>query len=143
MRIAAAAQPVDPDASAVLGAARARDHAAAGARSWRSGGALLVAAAIPAVWLAADAGLDLRDPASPAVGARLRRARAARVGPGAVAPAQVLVDTGRADGVRARRCEAAVGAARRRDVARDPEVAAVYCAARRPLRRPDAAATRR
>jgi uncharacterized membrane protein YdfJ with MMPL/SSD domain len=96
-------------------------------RKWRYAGAVgavLVAAAIPVAWLqltpGATAGIS-QYPQS----VRGLNVLQATLGPGAIAPAQVLVDTGRAGGVEDRQVGAAIGRLVRA-VGRDPEVAATY-----------------
>jgi RND superfamily putative drug exporter len=87
------------------------------------GSAVLVALAVPALWLQTTPGSSLGVPRSPQAIAGFDLLRHA-VGAGAVAPTQVAVDTGRPGAARA----PAVSAAFRRlqgALRRDPEVAAV------------------
>ncbi len=96
-------------------------------RKWRyvtAVGAILVAGAIPAAWLQLTPGATAGIPQYPQ-SVRGLNVLQATLGPGAIAPAQVLVDTGRAGGVR----DAAVRSAIARlvaEVERDPEVSAAY-----------------
>ncbi len=86
--------------------------------------ALLAAGAIPVAWLQLTPGATAGIPQHPQSVRGLNVLQAA-VGPGAIAPAQVLVDTGRAGGVR----DPAVRAAIARllgGVRRDAEVSAAY-----------------
>jgi putative drug exporter of the RND superfamily len=96
-------------------------------RKWRyviGVGGLLVAVAIPAGWLQLTPGATAGIPQSPQ-SVRGLNVLEGTLGPGAIAPAQVLVDTGRANGIEAPPVRAAVG--RLVDaVERDPEVAAAY-----------------
>ena len=111
----------------------------------RGGGSprVLVAAAIPVARLQLDPGLDSRDPAAPAVGTGASTRSSGALGPGAIAPAQVLVDA-RAAGRRRRAPEVEAAITRLvGELARDPEVAAAYHADSGPLRRPDRAVRRR
>jgi putative drug exporter of the RND superfamily len=88
-----------------------------------AGAAVLVAAAVPSLWLQTTPGSSLGIPRSPQAIAGFDLLRHA-VGAGAVAPTQVAVDTGRPGGART----PAVTAAFRRlqaSLRRDPEVAAV------------------
>jgi RND superfamily putative drug exporter len=87
------------------------------------GGSALVAAAVPAFWIQLTPGSTFGIPRDvPAVrGFDLLRAA---VGPGAVAPTQVLVDAGREGGVRSTEVQGAVQRLAR-SLARDPEVATV------------------
>jgi RND superfamily putative drug exporter len=96
-------------------------------RRWRyviGVGGLLVAVAIPVGWLQLTPGATAGIPQSPQSVQGLKVLEAT-LGPGAIAPAQVLVDTGRARGIEVPPVRAAVG--RLVDaVERDPEVAAAY-----------------
>jgi RND superfamily putative drug exporter len=86
--------------------------------------ALLVAAAIPVGWLQLTPGATAGIPQSPQSVRGLKVLEAA-LGPGAIAPAEVLVDSGRAGGVR----EPAIQAAIARlvgELGRDGEVSATY-----------------
>ncbi len=87
------------------------------------GAALLVSAAVPALWLATTPGSSFGIPRTPQAIAGFDVLRKA-VGAGAVAPTEVVVDTGSAGGARARAVQAALGRLRRR-IAADPEVASV------------------
>jgi uncharacterized membrane protein YdfJ with MMPL/SSD domain len=96
-------------------------------RKWRyvtAIGALLVAAAIPVGWLQLTPGATAGIPQYPQSVRGLNVLEGA-LGPGAIAPAQVLVDTGRPGGVGRPDVRAAV-ARLVREVKRDPEVSAVY-----------------
>jgi putative drug exporter of the RND superfamily len=86
--------------------------------------ALLVAAAIPVVWLQLTPGATAGIPQSPQSVRGLKVLESA-LGPGAIAPAQVLVDSGRAGGVRERQIQAAIGRLLG-EVSRDAEVSAAY-----------------
>jgi RND superfamily putative drug exporter len=88
--------------------------------------ALLVAAAIPVGWLQLTPGATAGIPQYPQSVRGLRVLEEA-VGPGAIAPAQVLVDTGRDGGVLAAPVQAAIDRLRG-ELSRDPEVAAAYYA---------------
>ena len=96
-------------------------------RKWRyviGIGGLLIAVAIPAGWLQLTPGATAGIPQSPQ-SVRGLNVLEGTLGPGAIAPAQVLVDTGHANGIERRLVRAAVG--RLVDaVERDPEVAAAY-----------------
>src|SRR5690349_4133524 len=87
-------------------------------------GALLVAAAIPAGWLQLTPGATAGIPQSPQSVRGLNVLEGA-LGPGAIAPAQVLVDTGRANGIERPAVRAAL-ARLVQSVGYDPEVAAAY-----------------
>jgi RND superfamily putative drug exporter len=98
-------------------------------RKWRyvlAVGALLLAAAVPVAWLqltpGATAGIPQHPQSVRGLGV-LERV----LGPGAVAPAQVLVDTGRPGGVARPGVRAALGRLVQA-IQRDPEVAATYYA---------------
>jgi uncharacterized membrane protein YdfJ with MMPL/SSD domain len=96
-------------------------------RKWRyvlAIAALLVAAAIPVAWLQLTPGATAGIPQYPQ-SVRGLSVLERVLGPGAVAPAQVLVDTGRAGGVDRPEVRAAVGRLVQ-EVERDPEVAAAY-----------------
>ncbi len=86
--------------------------------------ALLLAAAIPVGWLQLTPGATAGIPQSPQSVRGLRVLEAA-LGPGAIAPAEALIDSGRAGGVRDPAIQAAIarliGEARR-----DREVSATY-----------------
>src|SRR6478752_5051807 len=86
--------------------------------------AVLVAGAIPVVWLQLTPGATAGIPQYPQSVQGLKVLEGA-VGPGSIAPAQVLVDGGRPGGARSPEVEAAitrlVG-----ELGRDPEVAAAY-----------------
>jgi uncharacterized membrane protein YdfJ with MMPL/SSD domain len=88
------------------------------------GAALPVAAAVPAFWLQLTPGSAFGIPRHPQAVQGFDVLRKA-VGPGAVAPAQVLVDSGRRGGVREPRIQAAIARLLPRLEA-DREVAAVY-----------------
>jgi RND superfamily putative drug exporter len=96
-------------------------------RKWRyvfAIGGLLIALAIPVAWLQLTPGATAGIPQYPQ-SVRGLNVLQATLGPGAIAPAQVLVDTGRAGGLRAPGVSAAIA----RLVAaaeRDPEVSATY-----------------
>ena len=98
-------------------------------RRWRYAtvvGAVLVAAAIPVAWLQLTPGATAGIPQYPQ-SVRGLNVLQATLGPGAIAPAQVLVDTGRPGGVRTNDVQAAIGrlvSATRKD----PEVSAAYFA---------------
>jgi len=86
--------------------------------------ALLLALAVPVAWLQLTPGATAGIPQSPQSVRGLNVLKAA-LGPGAIAPAQVLVDTGKPSGVSDPAVQAAIG----RLVAAtevDPEVAAAY-----------------
>jgi putative drug exporter of the RND superfamily len=86
--------------------------------------ALLLALAVPVAWLQLTPGATAGIPQSPQSVRGLNVLKAA-LGPGAIAPAQVLVDTGKPGGVSDPAVQAAIG----RLVAAtkvDPEVAAAY-----------------
>jgi RND superfamily putative drug exporter len=89
-------------------------------------GALLVAAAIPVAWLQLTPGATAGIPQHPQSVRGLRVLEGA-VGPGAVAPAQVLVDSGRAGGARTAPVRAGI-ARLLGELGRDREVAAAYFA---------------
>jgi putative drug exporter of the RND superfamily len=89
-------------------------------------GALLVLAAVPVGWLQLTPGATAGIPQYPQSVRGLRVLEEA-LGPGAIAPAQVLVDSGRAGGVRSAPVRAAV-ARLDTELVGDPEVAAVYSA---------------
>jgi RND superfamily putative drug exporter len=96
-------------------------------RKWRylaAVSALLVAAAIPVGWLQLTPGATAGIPQYPQSVRGLNVLESA-LGPGAIAPAQVLVDSGRSGGVRSgpvlRAIERLVD-----EAARDPEVSATY-----------------
>jgi len=88
------------------------------------GTTMLVAAAAPALWLQLTPGSTFGIPRHPQAMRGFDVLRAA-VGPGAVAPTQVLVDTGRAGGVRDPHVQSAIARLVPRLKA-DPEVAQVY-----------------
>ena len=96
-------------------------------RKWRyvlATAALLLALAVPVAWLQLTPGATAGIPQSPQSVRGLNALKTA-LGPGAIAPAQVLVDTGRSGGVSDPAVQAAIG----RLVARvkgDPEAAATY-----------------
>ena len=96
-------------------------------RKWRyvlATAALLLALAVPVAWLQLTPGATAGIPQSPQSVRGLNVLKTA-LGPGAIAPAQVLVDTGRSGGVSDPAVQAAIG----RLVARvrgDPEAAATY-----------------
>ncbi len=98
-------------------------------RKWRyvlAIGGVLVAGAIPVAWLQLTPGATAGVPQHPQ-SIRGLNVLQATLGPGAIAPAQVLVDTGRPGGVRGPAVRA--GIARLVDeVRRDPEVSATYFA---------------
>jgi putative drug exporter of the RND superfamily len=87
-------------------------------------GALLVVGSIPVAWLQLTPGATAGIPQSPPSVRGLRVLEDA-VGPGAIAPAQVLVDSGRSGGARAAPVEVAI-ARLVAELARDREVAAAY-----------------
>ena len=87
-------------------------------------GALLLAAAIPVAWLQLTPGATAGIPQYPQ-SVRGLNVLERVLGPGAVAPAQVLVDSGRAGGVARPEVRAAV-ARLVQEVGRDPEAAATY-----------------
>jgi RND superfamily putative drug exporter len=89
-------------------------------------GTLLVAGAIPVAWLQLTPGATAGIPQSPQSVRGLNVLQAA-LGPGAIAPAQVLVDSGRTGGIRAPAIQAAL-ARLVRELERDPEVSAAYYA---------------
>jgi putative drug exporter of the RND superfamily len=98
-------------------------------RKWRyvlAIGALLVAASIPVAWLQLTPGATAGIPQSPQSVRGLKVLEAA-LGPGAIAPAQVLVDSGRPGGVQDPAIQAAI-ARLVSEVGRDPEVSAAYYA---------------
>jgi RND superfamily putative drug exporter len=115
-------EPVDPERG--LWARLARSIMRRPALYLALGGTALVAAAVPAFWLELTPGSTYGIP---------RHVQAVRgfdllreaVGPGAVAPTQVLVDTGCPGGTREARVRAAVGRVAA-GLRRDREVAAVY-----------------
>ncbi len=86
--------------------------------------ALLLAAAIPAFWLQLTPGATAGIPQYPQSVRGLTVLEEA-LGPGAIAPAQVLVDTGVPGGVRTPAAQAAIGRLVV-EVQRDPEVAVAY-----------------
>jgi RND superfamily putative drug exporter len=86
--------------------------------------ALLVAAAIPVGWLQLTPGATAGIPQSPQSVRGLRVLEAA-LGPGAIAPAEVLVDSGRPAGVRGPSIQAAI-ARLIGELGRDGEVSATY-----------------
>ena len=96
-------------------------------RKWRyvlATAALLLALAVPVAWLQLTPGATAGIPQSPQSVRGLNVLKTA-LGPGAIAPAQVLVDTGRSGGVSDPAVQVAIG----RLVARvrgDPEAAATY-----------------
>ncbi len=87
-------------------------------------GTLLVVATIPVAWLQLTPGATAGIPESPPSVQGLRVLEGA-VGPGAIAPAQVLVDSGRPGGARSVPVEAALGRLVA-ELGRDAEVAAAY-----------------
>ncbi len=87
------------------------------------GATLLVSAAVPAFWLATTPGSSFGIPRHPQAIAGFDVLRKA-VGAGAVAPTEVVVDTGHAGGARAAAVQSAL-ARLRTAVAADPEVASV------------------
>jgi RND superfamily putative drug exporter len=96
-------------------------------RKWRyitvvSG--LLVAAAIPVAWLQLTPGATAGIPQHPPSVRGLNVLESA-LGPGAIAPAQVVVDSGRAGSVRSVGVQRAIQRLVD-EVARDPEVSATY-----------------
>jgi uncharacterized membrane protein YdfJ with MMPL/SSD domain len=96
-------------------------------RKWRYAGAitgLLVAFAIPVAWLQLTPGATAGIPQYPQSVRGLNVLQAA-LGPGAIAPSQVLVDTGRPGGVDTADVQAAIQRLVQ-EVANDPEVSAVY-----------------
>jgi RND superfamily putative drug exporter len=87
-------------------------------------GTVLLAGTVPVAWLQLTPGTTSGIPQHPQ-SVRGLKLLEGTLGPGAIAPAQVLVDSGRSGGAR----DAAVGSAIARFVAevkRDPEVAAAY-----------------
>jgi uncharacterized membrane protein YdfJ with MMPL/SSD domain len=86
--------------------------------------ALLVAAAIPVAWLQLTPGATAGIPQYPQSVRGLKVLEEA-LGPGAIAPAQVLVDSGRPGGVRTAPVQASI-ARLVAEVDRDPEVSAAY-----------------
>jgi putative drug exporter of the RND superfamily len=96
-------------------------------RKWRYAlavGAVLVVATIPVAWLQLTPGATAGIPQSPPSVRGLLVLEGA-VGPGAIAPAQVLVDSGRSGGVGTAPVETAIGRLVA-ELARDHEVAAAY-----------------
>jgi RND superfamily putative drug exporter len=96
-------------------------------RKWRyllAAAALLVALAVPVAWLQLTPGATAGIPQHPQSVRGLNVLKAA-LGPGAIAPAQVLVDTRTPGGVSAPRVQAAVSRLVA-EVRRDPEVSAAY-----------------
>jgi RND superfamily putative drug exporter len=89
-----------------------------------AGAAVLVAAAVPALWMQLTPGSALGIPRFPPAVRGFDVLRAV-VGPGAVAPTQVLVDTHRRDGARAPAVRAAVERLTA-ELRRDPEVARTF-----------------
>jgi uncharacterized membrane protein YdfJ with MMPL/SSD domain len=87
-------------------------------------GALLVVVTVPVAWLQLTPGATAGIPQSPPSVRGLRVLEEA-VGPGAIAPAQVLVDSGHPGGTRTAPVEAAIGRLVA-ELARDHEVAAAY-----------------
>jgi RND superfamily putative drug exporter len=87
------------------------------------GAALLVAAGVPALWLATTPGSSFGIPRHPQAIAGFDVLRHA-VGAGAVAPTQVVVDAGRSGGAASAGVQAAVGRLRA-ELRVDPEVAGV------------------
>jgi uncharacterized membrane protein YdfJ with MMPL/SSD domain len=85
---------------------------------------LLVVATVPVAWLQLTPGATAGIPQSPPSVRGLRVLEAA-VGPGAIAPAQVLVDSERSGGARAAPVQAAIGRLVA-ELERDREVAAAY-----------------
>jgi RND superfamily putative drug exporter len=97
------------------------------ARKWRyviAAAALLAALAVPVAWLQLTPGATAGIPQSPQSVRGLNVLKRA-LGPGAIAPAQILVDAGRAGGVSDPAVLAATGRLVRALEA-DPEVAAAY-----------------
>ena len=86
--------------------------------------ALLLALAVPVAWLQLTPGATAGIPQSPQSVRGLNVLKTA-LGPGAIAPAQVLVDTGRPGGVSDPALQAAIGRLVG-EVKSDPEAAAVY-----------------
>ncbi len=86
--------------------------------------ALLLAGAIPVAWLQLTPGATAGIPQSPQSVRGLNVLEGA-LGPGAIAPGQVLVDSGRAGGVDTPAVQASI-ARFVRELARDPEVSAAY-----------------
>jgi RND superfamily putative drug exporter len=96
-------------------------------RKWRyvfAIGALLVAAGIPVAWLQLTPGATAGIPQYPQ-SVRGLNVLERVIGPGAIAPAQVLVDTGRPGGVEQPQVRSSLGRLVER-LERDPEVAATY-----------------
>jgi RND superfamily putative drug exporter len=96
-------------------------------RKWRyliATAALLMALAVPVAWLQLTPGATAGIPQSPQSVRGLNVLKAA-LGPGAIAPAQVLVDTGRPGGLTDPAVKAAIGRLVSK-VEADPEVAAAY-----------------
>jgi putative drug exporter of the RND superfamily len=87
-------------------------------------GTLLVVATIPVAWLQLTPGATAGIPQSPPSVEGLRVLEGA-VGPGAIAPAQVLVDSGRPGGARSAPVEVALGRLVA-ELGQDAEVAAAY-----------------
>jgi RND superfamily putative drug exporter len=98
-------------------------------RKWRYVaviGSLLAAGSIPVAWLQLTPGATAGIPQSPQSVRGLNVLQAA-LGPGAIAPAQVLVDTGLSGGVRNARVQSAI-ARLVAELERDPEVSVTYYA---------------
>jgi uncharacterized membrane protein YdfJ with MMPL/SSD domain len=96
-------------------------------RKWRyvlAAAALLLAIAVPVAWLQLTPGATAGIPQSPQSVRGLNALKSA-LGPGAIAPAQVLVDTGRPGGVSSPVVQTAIGRLVS-EVKNDPEASAVY-----------------
>jgi uncharacterized membrane protein YdfJ with MMPL/SSD domain len=96
-------------------------------RKWRyvlAAAALLLAIAVPVAWLQLTPGATAGIPQSPQSVRGLNMLKTA-LGPGAIAPAQVLVDSGRPGGVSNPVVQAAIGRLVA-EVKSDPEASAVY-----------------
>jgi RND superfamily putative drug exporter len=114
-------EPVDPERG--FWARLARSIMRRPAVYLAAGGAALVAAAVPALWLALTPGSTFGIPRHVQSVEGFDVLRAA-IGPGAVAPTQVLVDAGAPGRVRDPQVQAAMGRLVR-ELERDPEVSAV------------------
>jgi RND superfamily putative drug exporter len=112
-------EPVDPEAG--FWARLARSIMRRPLAYLTLGAALLIAAGIPAFWLATTPGSSFGIPRHPQAVAGFDVLRQA-VGAGAVAPTQVVVDSGRADGAVSPQVRAAIGRLRA-SVRADLEVA--------------------
>ncbi len=118
-------EPVDPEQG--LWARLARSIMRRPVLYLALGGTALVSAAVPTLWLALTPGSTFGIPRHVQAVQGFDVLREA-VGPGAVAPTLVLVDTGRAGGVRGPETRAAIGRVSTA-LRRDREVAAVYVGA--------------